>query len=204
MLTGSQDFDLHIPVGSLMGIFRNNITDLVKFKPYLKANPDFIADFSERLNSFKDKKLVGLCWRSGKLSANRNLSYLSIDDLSEVLELQECIFVNLQYGECEDELNRIESKIGIKILRWDDVDLKNNQEQLAALISCLNVVVTAGTAVLGLSMALGSKTIMFGPRGWDFLGQSNYPWSPYVESLSPEESSDLSSVVPQIVKILQE
>ena len=203
MLTGSQDFDLHIPVGSLMGLFRNNITDLKNFKPYLKANPDIIADFSERLNSFKDKKLVGLCWRSGKLSANRNLSYLSIDDLSELLELNDCIFVNLQYGDCEDELQRIESKIGVKILRWDDVDLKNNQEQLAALISCLNVVVTAGTAVLGLSMALGTKTIMFGPRGWDFLGQSNYPWSPYVESLSPEESSDLSSVVPQIVKILQ-
>lgn len=204
MLRGSQDFDLHIPVGSLMGLFRNNITDLKNFKPYLNANPEFIADFSERLNSFKDKKLVGLCWRSGKLSANRNLSYLSIDDLSEVLELKECIFVNLQYGDCEDELERIESKIGIKILRWDDVDLKNNQEQLAAVISCLNVVVTAGTAVLGLSMALGTKTIMFGPRGWDFLGQSNYPWSHNVTSLSPEESSDLISVVPQIAKILLE
>ena len=204
MLRGSQDFDLHIPVGSLMGLFRNNITDLKNFKPYLKANPEFIADFSERLNSFKDKKLVGLCWRSGKLSANRNLSYLSIDDLSEVLELKECIFVNLQYGDCEDELQWIESKIGIKILRWDDVDLKNNQEQLAAVISCLNVVVTAGTAVLGLSMALGTKTIMFGPRSWTFLGQSNYPWSHNVTSLSPEESSDLISVVPQIVKILLE
>lgn len=204
ILTGIQDFDLHIPVGSLMGLFRNNLTDLKKFKPYLKTNSDFIADFSERLNSFKDKKLVGLCWRSGKLSANRNLSYLPIEDLSELFKLKDCIFVNLQYGDCEDELQRIENKIGIKILRWDDVDLKNNQEQLAALISCLNVVVTAGTAVLGLSMALGIKTIMFGPRGWDFLGQSNYPWSPYVESLSPEESSDLSCVVPQIVKILQE
>ena len=204
MLAGSQDFDLHIPVGSLMGLFRNNITDLKNFKPYLKPNPDFIADFSERLNSSKDKKLVGLCWRSGKLNANRNLSYLPIEDLSEVLKLKDCIFVNLQYGECEDELQRIESEVGINILRWDDVDLKNNQEQLAALISCLNIVVTAGTAVLGISMALGTKTIVFRPRGWDFLGQSNYPWSPYVESLSPVESSDLSSVVPKIVKILLE
>ena len=121
-----------------------------------------------------------------------------------MLKLKDCIFVNLQYGECEDELQRIESEVGINILRWDDVDLKNNQEQLAALISCLNIVVTAGTAVLGISMALGTKTIVFRPRGWDFLGQSNYPWSPYVESLSPVESSDLSSVVPKIVKILLE
>jgi tetratricopeptide (TPR) repeat protein len=199
-----QDFDVHIPAGSLMALFRNNIEDLKKFKPFIKPCPALVEDFAKRLEQFEGKKLLGLCWRSGKLDINRNQHYLSLDELEPVLKLEDCVFVNLQYGDCEDELCRVEQQLGISIVRWDDVDLKNNQEQLAALISCLNVVVTAGTAVLGLSMALGTKTIMFGPRNWAFLGQSNYPWSPYVKSLSPEKSSDLSSIVPQIVKILQE
>lgn len=201
-LTYSKEFDVHIPVGSLMGLFCNTITDFEKFKPYIKPNPHIANDFADRLNKVSGKKLVGLCWRSGKLNTNRNLHYLSIDDLTDVLKLEDCTFVNLQYGDCEDELTRIENKLNIKILRWNDVDLKNDQEQLAALISCLDVVVTAGTAVMALSMTLGKKTIMFGPKGWDFLGQDKYPWSPIVEAFSPSTGDELISVIPNIIKRL--
>lgn len=202
-LTYSNEFDVHIPVGSLMGLYCNSITDFKKLKPYIKPNPLLVADFASRLNPFSGKKIVGLCWRSGKLNANRNLHYLSIDDLTDVLQLEDCVFVNLQYGECEDEIKRIENNLNVKILRWNDVDLKNNQEQLAALISCLDVVVTAGTAVVALSMALGKKTIMFGPKGWDYLGQDKYPWSPCVQAFFPSKGDELISIIPDIVNYLE-
>jgi hypothetical protein len=202
-LIHSKAFDAHIPVGSLMGLFCNSIKDFEKLKPYIKPNPLLVTDFKSRLNQFSRKKLVGLCWRSGKLNVSRNSHYLPLDDLSEVLKLEDCTFVNLQYGDCEDELIRIENMLDIKILRWNDIDLKNDQEQLAALISCLDVVVSASTSVMALSMSIGKRTIMFGSRGWDFLGQEKYPWSSCVEAFSPLKGNELTSVVPDIIKSLK-
>jgi tetratricopeptide (TPR) repeat protein len=194
-----QDFDVHIPAGSLMALFRNNIEDLKKFKAFIKPCPALVEDFAERLDQFKGKKLLGLCWRSGKLDINRNQQYLSIDELEPVLKLEDCVFVNLQYGDCENELSRVEQQFGISIVRWDDVDLKNNQEQLAAIISCLDAVVSAGTAVAQLAIASGKKTVLFGHKGWTFLGQDQYPWATCVHSVYPTAGEPLSSVVNQIV-----
>jgi ADP-heptose:LPS heptosyltransferase len=199
MAGGSQDFDVHIPVGSLLGLYRNNIEDLQKFKPYLHVDPDLVSDFSERLSPFKGKKLIGLCWRSGMLSANRNTHYLAIDELTPLLGQEDCIFVNLQYGDCEEELRRVELQLGINIVRWDDVDLKNDQESVAAIISCLDAVVSAGTAVAQMAIAVGQKTILFGIKDWVYLGQTNYPWSNDVRSFPPDFGKPLTTIVGKIV-----
>lgn len=200
----AQDFDVHIPAGSLMALFRKNLDDLKKFQPYIVPCPDLIENFSKRLSQHTGKKLIGLCWRSGKLDVNRNQHYLSIDELELVFKLEDCIFVNLQYGDCEDELCRAEQQFGIKIVRWDDVDLKNNQEQLAAIVRSLDAVLSAGTAVAQMAIACGQKTLLFGPRGWTYLGQDNYPWATCVESFSPPPGEPLSSVVPRIVHTMNQ
>jgi tetratricopeptide (TPR) repeat protein len=200
-MTEAQDFDVHIPVGSLMGLFRNNIDDLKKFRPYLQPDPDLVVDFSKRLTQFKGKKLIGLCWRSGKMDVSRNKHYLPLDELVPLLKLEDCVFVNLQYGDCEEELCRVEQHLGISIARWDDIDLKNDQERVAAIISCLDAVVSAGTAVFRMAEAVKKETILFGPKGgWTHLGQENYPWSSCVHYISPSPDNDLNTVVPKILE----
>jgi tetratricopeptide (TPR) repeat protein len=201
MLTGLKDFDVHIPVGSLMALFRNNINDLKKLRPYLRPDPDLIVDFSERLAPFKGKKLIGLCWRSGKMNVNRNSNYLPLDELAPLLKLEDCVFVNLQYGDCEEELSRVEQQLDISIVRWADVDLKNDQECVAAIISCLDTVVSAGTAVSRMAEFVGQETILFGPKGgWTHLGQESYPWSSCVHHISPSPGDDLNTVVTKILE----
>jgi tetratricopeptide (TPR) repeat protein len=201
VLMDSQDYDVHIPVGSLMALFRSNMGDLKKFKPYLRPDPDLVVDFSTRLMPFKGKKLMGLCWRSGKMNVSRNRSYLPLDELAPLLKLEDCVFVNLQYGDCEEELCRVEQQLGISVIRWADVDLKNNQERVAALISCLDAVVSAGTAVFRMAEVVGQKTILFGPKGsWTHLGQESYPWSRCVHHISPLPGDDLNTVVPEILE----
>ena len=201
MLMEPQDFDVHIPAGSLMALFRSNMGDLKKFKPYLRPDPDLVVDFSTRLMPFKGKKLMGLCWRSGKMNVSRNRSYLPLDELAPLLKLEDCVFVNLQYGDCEEELCRVEQQLGISVIRWADVDLKNDQERVAALISCLDAVVSAGTAVFRMAEVVGQKTILFGPKGsWTHLGQESYPWSRCVHHISPLPGDNLNTVVPEILE----
>ncbi|MDN5250652.1 tetratricopeptide repeat protein [Betaproteobacteria bacterium LSUCC0117] len=197
-LLDSTDFDLHIPVGSLMSLFVLEIEDVKKYKPYIKPEKNIKDYFLKRLLPYRGKKLIGVCWRSGKIDSARSKHYLSIEDLISPLISDDAIFVNLQYGPCEEELSRVEEKYGIKIIRWEDIDLKDNLEQVAALISTLDIVVSAGTAVAEMAMAVGQQLIVFGPFGWRFLGQSEFPWGENVLYFTPTDGDELKSVIPRI------
>jgi tetratricopeptide (TPR) repeat protein len=197
------EYDFHVPAGSLMGIFRNEISDFKKFKPYIKPDPQLENEFHTRLMPFREKKLVGICWRSGKTDARRNQNYLPLGDLSQLLCIPDLTFVNLQYGDCERELAAAEEAFNIKILRWHDIDLKNDQEALAALINNLDAVISAGTAVAPMALAVGAPLLWFGLRGWTWFGQEEYPWAGNMEYIAPENNQQLRSIVPKLSQALE-
>jgi len=71
----------------------------------------------------------------------------------------------------------VERLFDIKILRWSDIDLKNDLETVLALVSELDCVASVGTAVSTISAAAGVPTLLLVQRSWDLLGQNNfYPW----------------------------
>ena len=94
-------------------MFRNDIDDFKKRRPYIKPDPEVAVDFSERLSRYAGKKLVGLSWRSGNVSARRAQHYLTLDVPAEILTNPSYAVVNLQYGDCEAELLRAEAALGI-------------------------------------------------------------------------------------------
>ena len=112
------DFDLHCPFGSLPRLFRRKVEDFNISHNLFRASQDEVSLFQAQMRSFQGKKLVGICWRSGLLSAARNLNYTALSDWSPLLSDSRFQFVNLQYGECEAELLEVEQKLGISILRW--------------------------------------------------------------------------------------
>jgi tetratricopeptide (TPR) repeat protein len=200
-----EDYDMHIPAGSLRRLFRSDINDYKKFKPYIKPDYKLTEKFSARLTKSKRKLFVGLSWRSIKVDASRRQYYLMLEQFSGILSDSNYTIVNLQYGECEDELKRAEEALGIKILRWNDVDLKDDQEAVAALIDLVDVVISPQSAVAQMAMALGKELIIFGPKKvWEFLGQDKFPWGVNVDFMIPTENEDLRTTVPKIEKKLKD
>ena len=60
-------------------------------------------------------KKVGLCWRSMMLGAKRAKYFSPIDGWGPVLKTPGVSFVNLQYGDCAEEIARAEEKFGVTI-----------------------------------------------------------------------------------------
>ena len=196
-----QDYDFHIPLGSLLGIYRRTIEDFSKASPYMLTDSKKVESFKSRINSNKPK--VGICWRSGTLNVQRNQHYTPLSSWEPIFAKQnEFEFVNLQYGDCESELLAAEDAFGIKIHRWADVDLMNDLDSVASLIASLDHVVSAGTAVAQFSMAVGIPLSLYLPHGnpWVLLGQTHYPWYPNnaVKLYQPEFGQVIDSVLPQI------
>ena len=99
------DFDLQIPMGSLPKIFRKKITDFSSSAPYLIINKNKAEIFERKMNILDSSKIrVGICWRSGFQNAERNISYTELTDWEPIFKLKNLEIINLQYGECENEL----------------------------------------------------------------------------------------------------
>lgn len=199
----TNDFDVHIPIGSLPKFFCRNIKSFKKKINKWDILKEHADEFALKLSPFKKKKLVGICWRSGLVSLQRNDSYTGLTDWRELLIREEFIFVNLQYGDCEQELVEAERLFNIKIIRWPDIDLKNDLERLIALINNLDCVVTVGTAVSSIASSIGKMTILLSQPSWTMLGERNsYPWYDCMIPLIPEPNELLASKIKTIPHLL--
>lgn len=194
----AEDYDLHVPMGSLAFIFRKHLESFPKRKSYLKADPLIKERMQDRLSTYKSKKLIGICWRSGTLNTQRNLGYTALSDWEILLKNPDFQIVNLQYNSFDDELSKAEQIFDCDILRWSDIDLKDDQESLAALISCLDCVVSAGTAVAQMAGSLGVPLYLFGHKSWTSLGSDFYPWHPSCHFFEIKNGETASTVLPEI------
>ncbi|MEY2663639.1 MAG: hypothetical protein RIR35_447, partial [Actinomycetota bacterium] len=139
------------------------------------------------------------CWRSHKLSATRNKKYTALEDWHRVLSIPGTVFVNLQYGECEEEIQQVESALGIRVLRWPDVDLMNDFGGVAALIKNLGLVVSISSAVVPLAGAVGTPTICMTRQNWVLLGEKNtYPWFPSVMPVVVPHGEAMAAALPVV------
>jgi hypothetical protein len=198
-----QDFDHHIPMGSLPSLYRNTIEDFKKSLPFVVTDESQRDRFSRRLAGYEGKLKIGICWRSGLLNAERNKEYSAIKDWGVVLRLQNCVFVNLQYDDCEAEIVEAETLYGVSILRWSDLDLKNDIDDVLALIECLDLVITAPTAVNPMAGSLGKATLLIQP-GWDWpnFGTDHYPSFPNTRCFVPSPGQIPAEVLPEIAAFL--
>ena len=171
------DYDYQLPLGSLMRYFRKTIDDFKTSGPFVQIDPLKKSKFSDRLAPYKGKLLIGICWRSGKIDALRAMTYVGIMRWGKLFSMKDVVWVNLQYGDCEDECLEAEKEFGIQIVRWLDLDLKDDVDEVFALMSELDYVVTVATAVHHMAAATGVKTLLITPQGaWNRFHLDYDPW----------------------------
>jgi tetratricopeptide (TPR) repeat protein len=197
------DFDHQIPLGSLPSLYRRSLHDFRHSAPFVIADDGKKERFNHRLAGYEGKLKVGICWRSGLLNAERNAGYSAISDWAQLLQLQNCVFINLQYGDCEAELAEVETHFGVSILRWKDLDLKNDIDDVFALMDCLDLVITAATAVNPMAGSIGKATFLLQDSwGWSNIGTDYYPWFPNTRCFVPESGNSPAEVMPDIAAIV--
>lgn len=200
-----EDFDVHIPMGTLPKYFRRKIDD---FYGKTFALTPIEQDVLDIRNYFSDAFPVGLkigiCWRSGKLSPVRNINYTNLADWADILSLPNCHFINLQYGSPEAELVAAESALNIKIHRWKDLDLKNDLEGVFALLSELDLVISVGSSIVNMAPLVGTETWQLRPsKPWIELGQENWPWMHNTTILRGDIKNGLTPALSKALEMLK-
>ncbi|MBT5266502.1 MAG: tetratricopeptide repeat protein [Rhodospirillaceae bacterium] len=146
--------------GDLPGRFRTERSPEQAVRGYLRADPDEIVYWRSRLDALGDEPKVGLCWRGGLVNRTRDQFYTELEGLGPILNLPGLTFVNVQYGECHDELAQVEQRLGIRVHALDGIDLREELDRLAALLSALDLVVSVSSSTAALAGAVGQDTIL--------------------------------------------
>jgi len=151
-----------------------------------------------------DKKIIGISWRSGKFGGgDRSLQFAPLQDWASFLRQTDATFVCAQYGATDEELTALEQMSGRKIIVPENLDQKNELDRTCAMLSALDLLISAPTAVAWLGAGAGVPTfkLLFG-EVWTALGQGFEPFAPACECLFPATMGDWADVFCQAKNIL--
>ena len=154
------DFDFHLPMGSLYRHFIPHIGENPNIESYLVPDPVRVKFWRDRLGSLGKGPYVGLAWKSSEVSALRLKHYPPISQWSNVLTIPDVTFINLQYSDFAEDLNEIENNLGVTVHNFDDLDQYNNVDDVAALCAALDMVVSTKVTPLIFSSGVGTPTMV--------------------------------------------
>jgi tetratricopeptide (TPR) repeat protein len=187
-------FDMHCPIGSLPLAFRTRL-DTIPPVTSLRYPPEAHAQVWEERLGPHDRLRVGLVWSGNanhKNDLNRSTPLMQLSCLLDV----DATFVSLQKDPRPDDKVPLE--------QTDIVDLTahlTDFAETAALLGCLDLVITVDTSVAHLAGALGRPTWILLPWTPDYrwlLDRDDSPWYPSARLFRQDERRDYAKVLDRV------
>ena len=153
-----EKYDFQIAMGSVIRYLRDDKKSFKKGKKkYLQVNEIKTIIFRDKiLKDSKKKKIIGISWIS-KSPTHKNKT-ISLEKFISGIYSPNVVFLNLQYGDTKDEINKIKIKYNIDIFDLKEVDNFNNIDDLAALTNACDMVVSIENIIFALAGALGIES----------------------------------------------
>jgi tetratricopeptide (TPR) repeat protein len=192
--------DWQIFSGDLPALFRRRDEDFPQHQGYLVADLARVGYWRDRLQQDLAHGLrVGLSWRGGTAKTRMRARSLDCADLAPLFKVPGCQFVNLQYGDCTQTLQRFQSEHGVRVIDYPDA--LADYDETAALVCGLDLVVSVCTSVVHLAGALGRPAWVIAPLApeWRYTASRTVmPWYPSVTIWRQRVLGDWTDVCRQV------
>ena len=198
-------FDLHCPLGSLPLAFGTRL-DTIPF-----AQGFLPAPTAERVTAWRDRfdarlgprtrPRVGLVWSGDPNHKNDHNRSISLPALAPLLDC-DVQFVSLQKGIRDQDRAFLRERPDIVDLTEQLTDFTDT----AALVSCLDLVISVDTSVVHLAGALGAPVwtmLPFNPDWRWLLNRDDSPWYRSMRLFRQPRRGDWTSVVNDVRRELE-
>ncbi len=194
------DFECHVPMMSLPGIFRTTVDSIPDQVPYLSvpegANPD------GRLGQDKAVK-VGFVWAGSPTREADSLRSCKLDSFQVLFDVPGITFYSLQVGERAEELNQSDDTQNVIDLGSAFTDFAD----AAAAVDGLDLVLSVDTAAAHLAGALAKPVWVALSFSGGYLwmqDREDSPWYPGLRLFRQPKWGDWTSVFQRIRGELEE
>jgi tetratricopeptide (TPR) repeat protein len=188
-------FDMYCELSSLPLAFGTRLDTIPSTTPYLSARAESSSIWEARLGA-RDRLRVGLVWSGNPEHRNDYNRSMPLSMLAPILDVG-ARFLSLQKDPRPDDK-------AFLLARPEIVDYTaqlTDFAETAALISCLDLVITVDTSVAHLAGALGCPTWILLPYTPDWrwlLDRDDSPWYPSVRLFRQDETRDYTGVVTRV------
>ena len=170
--------------------FRKSFKHFPNKRNYLEPNKEKYEIWKKKLlKDSKGKLKVGIAWNSSSKEDFENKKKINmpgilapiefrLNEWEHFLSIDNLFLVNLMYKNVDKEINdsRINNKN--KIITYKNLDIKNDIDNVAALLANLDIIISAQTWIGDFASALGTEVFKFhNIFSVTRLGQKNIPWN---------------------------
>jgi len=194
-------YDYQVALLSLPFIFNTNLFDIPARKPYLFADGNKVREWQDKLGT-KTKKRIGIAWSSSSGFRDDKKRSLSLEQFSEILHPEEFEYICLQ--------KEIKPSDQAFFERYQNVQFYGDElkdfADTAALIDCVDLVISTCTSIPHLSAALGKESwilLSYNPDWRWLLDRQDSPWYPSIKLYRQAERGDWESVFKLVNRDLQ-
>jgi tetratricopeptide (TPR) repeat protein len=194
-------FDMYCPITSLPLAFGTKLDTIPSETAYLPAPAASRLQIWEDRLGPHDRLRVGLVWSGNPKHVNDHNRSLPLSAQAQLLEL-DATFVSLQKDVKPEDKATLLAQTNIVDLTEHLTDFA----ETAALVSCLDVVITVDTSVAHLAGALGRPTWILLPYSPDYrwlLDRDDSPWYPAVRLFRQTATREYVSVLERVRAELQ-
>jgi len=189
-------FDFHCPISSLPLAFGTRLDTIPAAIPYLPSPASGrVQAWEDRLGA-RTRLRVGLVWSGRPSHMNDHNRSIPLQAFSRLLDA-DATLVSLQKELRPDDAALLRERGDIIDLTTDLTDFS----ETAALVSCLDLIISVDTSVAHLAGALGRPTWILLPYTPDYrwlLDRSDSPWYPSVRLFRQTESREFGSVLDRV------
>jgi tetratricopeptide (TPR) repeat protein len=199
------DCEKAIPIASLPRYFRNRESDFPTLHRHLKRNLVAADRWRTRYAALGDRPKIGLSWRGGRHPKERLQRTTGLSDWSAVLQC-DAEFINLQYGDCSQEIADVRREQGIEIHDWDDADPLADLDDFFSQVSELDLVISTDNSTVHFAGAAGVPVWNLLPQPSDFrwmLERADSPWYPSMQLFRQSSPGDWRSLFNSVGKQLE-
>ena len=177
IINHSQDinkfYDFKIYINDLPRLF--NITEPTKSFNILKINHRKYTQYRKRLEKqASNKKIIGVSHYSrSHISIHKKCC--SLDLWQPILQIENVIFVNLQYGARAYDLDIKAKELGIDLIHWDKPDKSKDFDSFTALVGAMDIIITVNNTLVHQASAISIPCYVMLPKNnvnWYFASKN--------------------------------
>lgn len=195
------EYDFHVPLLSLPGIFKTSASSIPFSGPYLQSNPDKKKVWQAYLEPRRGRVNIGLVWSGRSAHTNDDRRSLLPEFFAPIFEMRGVKVFGIQ-KDLPDPIRIGSGDVEIENIGPHLVDFSDT----AAVLDCLDLLITVDTAVAHLAGAMGRPVWTLLPFVPDWRWQLNReesPWYPAMKLFRQEKPGEWLPVIRKITAELK-
>lgn len=196
------------PLGSLCRWLRRRPEDFTWRGPYLVPELARVVELRKRYRGSASGLVIGISWRSSNYKVGARKS-LPLPAWVPLLKFPGVTFVSLQYGDCGEDLARLERDHGVKVIQDKEVDALKDLDGFSAQVAAMDMVISTSNSTVHFAGAMGIPVWTLLPRGdallWYWFRETEQSlWYPGMRLFRQDRPGDWTGLLEKVRAALAE